>query len=82
MPQLVSDFGRKLQLISQYKGEPVECSLSPADEPEAMMKMISSQKSLANEQKRSAGKRVMMRKLGDTVFAWLTIHRASGGETC
>eukprot|EP00658_Telonema_sp_P-2_P034924 TRINITY_DN25461_c0_g1_i1.p1 TRINITY_DN25461_c0_g1~~TRINITY_DN25461_c0_g1_i1.p1 ORF type:complete len:487 (-),score=132.09 TRINITY_DN25461_c0_g1_i1:26-1396(-) len=53
VPQLVTDFNRKLQLIEQYK-----------DEPEVMMKLVSTQKSLANEAKRSAGKRVMMNKLG------------------
>lgn len=54
VPNMVKDFSRKLQLISKYKTESLEVAL----------KLGSSEKSLANELKRSKGKLVMMRKLG------------------
>lgn len=50
VPNMVRDFGRKLDLIARY--------------PEASLKLGKSQKSLANELKRSKGKLVMMRKMG------------------
>ena len=67
MPQLLADFGRKLNLISQYKDQPEVCSLSllfHCHDHQVMLKLGSSQKSLANEYKRSRGKQLMMRKLG------------------
>ena len=54
VPHMVEDFGRKLQLIAEYK----------VDSPEAALKLGNSQKGLSNELKRSKGKLVMMRKLG------------------
>ena len=48
VPRLVSDFGEKLSLIRSHA---------------AALKMASARKGLANEHKRSVGKRVMMRKL-------------------
>ena len=52
VPQLVSDFGAKLELIATH-----------ATDRAAALKMASARKGLANEYKRSVGKRVMMRKL-------------------
>jgi hypothetical protein len=54
VPNMVKDFTRKLQLISEYE----------TDSPEAALKLGNSKKGLANEWKRSKGKLVMMRKLG------------------
>ncbi|CAE7199867.1 dpp11 [Symbiodinium necroappetens] len=54
VPNMVSDFARKLQLIAQYE----------KDSEEAALKLGTSKKGLANEYKRSQGKLVMMRKLG------------------
>ena len=54
VPNMVSDFARKLQLIAQYE----------KDSDEAALKLGNSKKGLANEYKRSQGKLVMMRKLG------------------
>lgn len=54
VPGLIADFGRKLELIKKYS----------AGSREVALKMMSVKKSLANEHKRSTGKRVMMRKLG------------------
>lgn len=54
VPALIADFGRKLELIAKH------CTGSR----EAALKTLATKKSLANEHKRSAGKRVMMRKLG------------------
>ena len=51
VPQLVSDFGAKLELIATH-----------ATDRAAALKMASARKGLANEYKRSVGKRVMMRK--------------------
>ena len=53
VPGLVSDFGEKLELISQH-----------ATDRASSLKMASAKKGLANEYKRSVGKNVMMRKLG------------------
>eukprot|EP00747_Dinoflagellata_sp_TGD_P106720 gnl/TRDRNA2_/TRDRNA2_169933_c1_seq2.p1 gnl/TRDRNA2_/TRDRNA2_169933_c1~~gnl/TRDRNA2_/TRDRNA2_169933_c1_seq2.p1 ORF type:complete len:537 (+),score=94.01 gnl/TRDRNA2_/TRDRNA2_169933_c1_seq2:751-2361(+) len=53
IPGLVRDFGRKLDLIRDYS----------ADRSIAL-KLVSAKKSLANEHKRSVGKRVMSKKLG------------------
>ena len=52
VPQLVSDFGEKLALISTH-----------ATDRAAALKMGTARKGLANEHKRSKGKLVMMRKL-------------------
>lgn len=52
VPSLVDDFGRKLDLIATH-----------ATDRAAVLKLDSAKKSLANEYKRSKGKRVMMRKL-------------------
>ena len=52
VPQLVSDFGAKLELIATH-----------ATDRAAALKMATARKGLANEYKRSVGKRVMMRKL-------------------
>jgi hypothetical protein len=52
VPQLVSDFGEKLALISEY-----------TTDRSAALRMASARKGLANEYKRSMGKRQMMRKL-------------------
>ena len=52
MPALVDDFGAKLGLISAH-----------ATDRAAALKMATARKGLANEYKRSVGKRVMMRKL-------------------
>lgn len=54
VPERVTDFSRKLQLIAEFE----------TDSPEAALKIGGSKKSLANELKRSKGKLVMMRKLG------------------
>ena len=53
VPGLVADFGRKLELMGQHS----------AASRAAALKMVSTKKSLANELKRSAGKRVVMHKL-------------------
>ena len=53
VPNMVKDFSRKLQLISEYE----------SDSAEAALKLGSSKKGLANELKRSRGKLVMMQKL-------------------
>jgi len=53
VPHLVEDFGRKLELIRQHSTDRA-----------VALKTMSAKKSLANEHKRSSGKRVMMRKLG------------------
>jgi len=53
VPDLVKDFGRKLELIRRYNSDRT-----------VSLKTKSAENSLANEFKRSAGKRVMMRKLG------------------
>lgn len=53
VPALVSDFAQKLRLIHEH-------STSRA----AALKLTSAKKGLANEFKRSAGKKVMMRRLG------------------
>eukprot|EP00548_Thalassiothrix_antarctica_P006868 CAMPEP_0194143502 /NCGR_PEP_ID=MMETSP0152-20130528/12674_1 /TAXON_ID=1049557 /ORGANISM="Thalassiothrix antarctica, Strain L6-D1" /LENGTH=736 /DNA_ID=CAMNT_0038842953 /DNA_START=69 /DNA_END=2279 /DNA_ORIENTATION=- len=54
VPNMVRDFARKLELLAQFK----------TDSSEAALKLGKSEKSLANEYKRSKGKLVMMRKLG------------------
>lgn len=53
VPALVADFGRKLDLISTHEKE--------AGRP--ILALAGSKKSLANEFKRSKGKRIMMKKL-------------------
>lgn len=53
VPNLVRDFGRKLDLIRKHSSDRA-----------VALKTMSAKKGLANEHKRSAGKRVMMRKLG------------------
>jgi len=63
VPRTVDDFARKLRLIANY--------------PEASLKLGNSQKSLANELKRSKGKLVMMRKL-----RLLPERRAEEEELC
>ena len=52
VPQLVTDFGEKLALIKEYSTDRA-----------ATLKLATARKGLANEHKRSVGKRVMMRKL-------------------
>ena len=52
VPQLVRDFGEKLALIAEHAGDRA-----------ATLKLATARKGLANEYKRSVGKRVMMRKL-------------------
>mmetsp|Transcript_11747 Transcript_11747/g.33988 ORF Transcript_11747/g.33988 Transcript_11747/m.33988 type:complete len:757 (+) Transcript_11747:4-2274(+) len=52
VPQLVSDFGAKLRLIAQH-----------ATDRATALKLGLAKKGLANEHKRSVGKRVMMQKL-------------------
>jgi hypothetical protein len=52
VPALVQDFGQKLDLINTHSTDRA-----------VALKLLSARKSLANEHKRSAGKRVMMRKL-------------------
>ena len=52
VPALVKDFGEKLALIRTH-----------ATERAAALKMASARKGLANEYKRSLGKKVMMRPL-------------------
>lgn len=54
VPNMVTDFSRKLRLIDEHE----------THSPEAALKLGKSKKSLANELKRSRGKLVMMRKLG------------------
>lgn len=53
VPNLVADFGRKLASIQEH-----------STDRSAALKLMSAKKGLANEHKRSAGKRVMMRRLG------------------
>lgn len=53
VPALVEDFAQKLSYIAAHSTDRA-----------ASLKMLSARKSLANEHKRSAGKRVMMRRLG------------------
>ena len=53
VPSMIRDFSRKLALIAEHES----CS------QEAKLKLSGGKKSLANELKRSSGKRVMMRKL-------------------
>lgn len=53
VPGLVAEFGRKLELIRAHSTDRA-----------IAIKLLSAKKSLANEYKRSSGKRVMMRKLG------------------
>ena len=53
MPSLIADFGRKLSLISSHE----KASQVP------LLSLAGTKKSLANEFKRSQGKRSMMRKL-------------------
>lgn len=52
VPQLIEDFGAKLALIATH-----------ATDRAAALRLASAKKGLANEQKRSLGKNVMMRKL-------------------
>ena len=54
VPAMVAEFGAKLQMIARNEQQ----------SPEARLKLAGAKKSLANEFKRSSGKRVMMRKLG------------------
>ena len=53
VPSMVAEFGRKLGHIA-----------ANSTDRAAALKMLSAKKSLANEHKRSAGKRVMMKRLG------------------
>ena len=53
VPSMIKDFGRKLALIAEHE----------THSPTAKLKLGGGKKSLANEHKRSCGKRVMMRKL-------------------
>jgi len=53
VPKLVDDFARKLRLIQEH-----------GTDRAVMLKLLSAKKSLANEHKRSVGKRIMMQKLG------------------
>lgn len=59
MPSLIADFGRKLSLISSHEQKFSSSSSSHAP----LLALAGSKKSLANEFKRSKGKRSMMRKL-------------------
>ena len=53
IPELVEDYGWKINEINRYKGDRA-----------VMLKLYGQKKGLANEWKRSRGKRVMMRKIG------------------
>ena len=56
VPHLAKDFGRKLARIAASSKNGADRAIT--------LKLLSAKKSLANEHKRSSGKRVMMRKLG------------------